>query len=109
MARSLPILLDRAHREQLRGTCERCAGFCCVALAFDRGEAFAFDKPANEPCRHLSASARCVAHESRAERGLSGCIGYDCDGAGQHVTERYLPFEAARFDLALNERGAASR
>lgn len=65
-------------------------GWCCVAHAFDRGDAFAFDKAANEPCRHLSESHRCRVHDSRAERGLSGCASYDCYGAGQLVTARYL-------------------
>jgi hypothetical protein len=37
---------------EFRGDCARCAGLCCVLLAFDRGPLFAFDKPAGIACRH---------------------------------------------------------
>lgn len=71
----------------LRGDCQRCAALCCVGLAFDGGALFAQDKPAGTPCPHLSARGGCNIHAQRALRGFSGCIGYDCLGAGQHVTQ----------------------
>lgn len=66
--------------------CSRCAALCCVVLAFDRGEMFAFDKPACEPCRHLAADG-CQVHADRERLGLRGCIAFDCAGAGQYVTQ----------------------
>lgn len=66
--------------------CSRCAGLCCAALAFDRGALFAHDKAADEPCHHLGANG-CAIHRARGERGYAGCVGYDCHGAGQRVTE----------------------
>lgn len=71
----------------LRADCARCCGLCCVALAFDRSALFAADKAAGEPCRHLSGEDRCLIHARRAQRGYGGCVGYDCLGAGQLVTQ----------------------
>ncbi len=70
----------------LRADCARCAALCCVALAFDRGGMFAYDKPAGEPCRHLQAAGGCAIHARRAAEGFAGCIAYDCLGAGSRVT-----------------------
>jgi hypothetical protein len=77
------------HDASLRGDCSRCIGLCCVALAFDRGPSFAFDKPAGTPCRHLSETHDCTIHDSLERRGLAGCAGYDCRGAGQLVTAMF--------------------
>lgn len=71
----------------LRADCARCAGLCCVALAFDRSPLFAEDKPAGEGCRHLRIDG-CRIHASRAQRGYAGCVSYDCLGAGQLVTQQ---------------------
>lgn len=71
----------------LRPDCSRCAALCCVALAFDKSEHFALDKPAGQPCPNLDASGGCRIHAVRAERGFGGCIAYDCLGAGQRVTQ----------------------
>jgi hypothetical protein len=68
--------------------CSRCVGLCCVALAFDRSEHFAFDKAAGVPCSHLGGDDRCRIHDDRAVRGFGGCIRYDCGGAGARVVER---------------------
>jgi hypothetical protein len=70
----------------LRGDCSRCIGLCCVALAFDRGPLFASDKPAGEPCRHLTGHDACAIHDRLGPEGFGGCAGYDCRGAGQLVT-----------------------
>jgi len=57
-----------------------------MAMAFDKGEDFALDKPALHPCPNLSDSL-CLIHDRLAERGFPGCARYDCLGAGQRVTQ----------------------
>ena len=74
-----------------RADCTRCQGLCCVSLPFDRSEAFAFDKPADVPCRHLNRSHRCGIFAELELLGCSGCARYDCYGAGQRVTEELFP------------------
>lgn len=74
---------------ELRADCARCAALCCVTLAFDRSEWFAFDKASQVPCLHLLANHHCAIHATRPERGFSGCVQYDCYGAGQRVTEAF--------------------
>ena len=67
--------------------CARCAGLCCVVLPFQRSSSFAFSKDAGTPCRHLTASTACGIHASLLEAGMSGCVAYECFGAGQQVTQ----------------------
>ncbi|MBN8291407.1 hypothetical protein JI664_05495 [Rhodobacter sp. NTK016B] len=64
--------------------CSACAALCCMALPFDKGEAFAFDKPALHPCPNLSGHA-CTIHDRLETEGFRGCGLYDCLGAGQRV------------------------
>jgi hypothetical protein len=71
----------------LRADCAQCDALCCVALAFDRSHLFAFDKPAGEPCRNLTACGSCSIHSQLSARGFAGCERYDCLGAGQRVRE----------------------
>ncbi|OMQ12907.1 hypothetical protein A7K94_0221420 [Modestobacter sp. VKM Ac-2676] len=59
---------------------------CCVAPAFTASADFAFDKPAGTPCRHLRADTRCNVHAQLRDRGMPGCVVFDCFGAGQRVT-----------------------
>ena len=73
----------------LHGDCRRCAGLCCVALAFDRSALFGEDKPAGQVCRHLSPADRCCIHADRASSGYAGCVAYDCLGAGQLATQLF--------------------
>lgn len=72
-----------------RGDCARCAGLCCVALAFDRGPHFGFDKPAGEACANLDSVDRCAIHHRLTASGFGGCAQYDCSGAGQIVTAMF--------------------
>jgi len=72
----------------LRGDCDRCIGLCCVALAFDRGPSFGFDKAAGEVCRHLDGH-RCEIHSQLGRSGMRGCARYDCRGAGPMVTAMF--------------------
>jgi hypothetical protein len=72
----------------LRANCAQCAALCCVAPALDRSAAFAIDKAASAPCQNLDACGGCSIHADRASKGFSGCISYDCFGAGQRVTQQ---------------------
>jgi hypothetical protein len=71
----------------LRSDCGRCAGLCCVALAFDRSPSFAIDKAAATPCPNLGTKGHCTIHATRVDAGFSGCLQYDCLGAGQRVVQ----------------------
>lgn len=79
---------NRAPSTELRSDCSRCAGLCCVAPAFSAGPEFAVDKAAHEPCPHLQDDFRCDIHETLRERGFSGCVVFECYGAGQRVTQQ---------------------
>lgn len=83
MAPCVSRLLDTPS---LSADCARCASLCCRYLAFDRSESFGFDKVAGETCRNLLANHRCGIHARRAALGFSGCVSYDCYGAGQVAT-----------------------
>ena len=67
--------------------CGSCDALCCVVLAFDAGDAFAFDKPACTPCHNLTAGNRCRIHADLADQGFAGCVRFNCHGAGQKVTQ----------------------
>jgi len=86
---------------ELEPDCENCAALCCVALAFDRSEMFAFDKAAGECCRHLERDGRCSIHAQLAEKGFSGCVAYQCDGAGQRVVQEFFKGRSWQEDPAL--------
>ncbi|MHB8157699.1 MAG: pentapeptide repeat-containing protein [Desulfocucumaceae bacterium] len=77
---------DKSHRN-LRADCENCFGLCCVALYFSASEGFPIDKDAGQPCLNLQPDFRCCVHKSLRERGLKGCIAFDCFGAGQKVSQ----------------------
>ena len=86
---------------ELRADCSRCAALCCVALAFDRSDKFAIDKASGEICRHLNERNGCRIHAERQLRGFSGCITYDCVGAGQRVTHEVFKGQTWREDPSL--------
>jgi uncharacterized protein YjbI with pentapeptide repeats len=75
------------ERTGLRADCSQCAALCCVAPAFSVSADFAIDKPAGRPCRNLLRDFRCRIHDNLRARGFPGCVGYDCFGAGQHITQ----------------------
>jgi hypothetical protein len=77
-------------RDELRADCARCAALCCVATTFDRSPDFACSKAAGVPCLHLGSHHRCTVHADRVALGFSGCLAYDCYGAGQFVTQALL-------------------
>lgn len=74
-------------RSDLRSDCSRCFALCCVGLAFQESEDFAFGKAAGEPCGHLAVDNRCTIHTALRGRGMKGCTVYDCFGAGQRVSQ----------------------
>ncbi|MEN6327437.1 MAG: pentapeptide repeat-containing protein [Syntrophomonas sp.] len=76
-----------SNRSDLRPDCAKCFGLCCVALYFSTSEGFPFDKDAGHPCHNLQSDYRCCVHESLGERGLKGCMAFECFGAGQKVAQ----------------------
>ncbi|WP_118133535.1 hypothetical protein [Oceanicella sp. SM1341] len=72
--------------DHLQTDCSKCAALCCLVLAFDKGEDFAFDKNPGEPCRNLSGHS-CTIHDRLAQEGFRGCVAYDCLGAGNRVVQ----------------------
>ena len=83
--------------------CSACAALCCMALAFDAGEDFAFDKPAGLPCPNLDAGLTCVVYDGLEDRGFRGCARYDCHGAGQRLTQEVFAGQNWRDDPSLTE------
>lgn len=71
----------------LKIDCEKCFGFCCVALYFSKSEGFPTDKVAGKPCINLQEDFKCTVHKNLSKKGLKGCTGYDCFGAGQKVAQ----------------------
>ncbi|MCF4097728.1 hypothetical protein [Maritalea mediterranea] len=71
----------------LEPECDHCVAYCCAAFAFDKGAYFAFDKPANVPCPHLQNDHFCGIHDKLDQKGFSGCVRYNCFGAGQRVAQ----------------------
>lgn len=76
-----------SNRSDLWPDCAKCFGLCCVALYFSSSEGFSFDKDAGHPCHNLQADYRCCVHQNLWERGLKGCIAFECFGAGQKVAQ----------------------
>ncbi|MFQ8705614.1 MAG: pentapeptide repeat-containing protein [Thomasclavelia sp.] len=72
---------------QLKTNCSQCSGLCCTALFFFKIDGFPKDKKAGQPCHNLLNDFRCKIHTQLKEKKLKGCIGYDCFGAGQYVTQ----------------------
>lgn len=70
----------------LKTDCSKCAALCCIALAFDKGRDFAFDKNPGQPCPNLNHHL-CSIHDRLDNEGFSGCVKYDCLGAGNRVVQ----------------------
>lgn len=71
----------------LSADCSQCVGLCCVLLPFKAVDGFAVDKPGGTPCTNLRDDDLCGIHDRLEESGWPGCTAYDCQGAGQHVTQ----------------------
>ena len=74
-------------RDDLRPDCANCFALCCVALRLTRSPDFAIEKPAGVPCPNLAPDLLCTIHSELAESGFGGCAAYDCQGAGQKVSQ----------------------
>lgn len=84
----------------LSADCSQCAALCCVGLTLDKGPLFSFDKPAGEPCPNLVAH-QCACHAQLDEMGNSGCLAYDCAGAGQRIIQERFNGESWQDDPGL--------
>ncbi|WP_090440695.1 pentapeptide repeat-containing protein [Natronincola peptidivorans] len=78
---------DTRLYENLKNDCQKCFGLCCVALYFSTSEGFPTDKEAGKPCINLHHNFSCTIHNSLIEKGLKGCVAYDCFGAGQKAAQ----------------------
>lgn len=58
-----------------------------MALAIDEGDDFAIDKPAGLPCPNLDVEMGCSLYGRLEAEGFRGCARYECQGAGQRVTQ----------------------
>ncbi len=85
---------------ELTSDCQNCAALCCVGLALDKGEMFAFDKPAGVACKHLKGH-KCGMHTKLESTGLKGCVQYHCDGAGQRVVQEVFAGQSWQDNPAL--------
>lgn len=94
--------LDLAIR--LKSDCGSCAGLCCVVPAFDKGDDFAIDKPAETSCVNLAADHRCTIHQRLVSSGFSGCVTFDCNGAGQRVVHEIFAGATWRNTPKIAER-----
>lgn len=85
----------------LTSDCQSCTALCCMALAFDEGEDFAFDKPAGLPCPNLDVEFGCQLYNHLEAEGFRGCVRYECHGAGQRVSQELFPGQNWRDDPSL--------
>jgi hypothetical protein len=67
--------------------CEQCFALCCVLLPFSAVSGFGMDKPGGTPCPNLADDDRCSIHSTLRRDGWSGCVTFDCFGAGQQVSQ----------------------
>lgn len=72
---------------ELKADCSKCFGLCCIALYFSASEGFPTDKDAGKPCINLRPDFTCSVHKNLRDKGLKGCIAYDCIGSGQKVAQ----------------------
>lgn len=71
----------------LQADCSQCFALCCVLLPFARGESFPETKPGGRACHNLADDDRCSIHPTLRRDGWSGCVAFDCFGAGQQVSQ----------------------
>ncbi len=95
------LRIDAIPEPIFQADCTQCAALCCVALAFDRSDMFAIDKAAGQGCPNLAGNGQCRIHEHLFDKGFSGCVRYDCLGAGQRVTQEIFHGQSWQKDTAL--------
>lgn len=81
------IVEDRNESDRLISDCSRCSGLCCIALYCFQSDGFPQNKSIGKPCINLMSDFKCRIHNDLESMGMKGCIGYDCFGAGQYLTE----------------------
>lgn len=101
MSNENTIKRNKELYKDLKIECEKCFGFCCVALYFSASEGFPTDKEAGKPCINLQPDFRCTVHKKLRENGLKGCTAYDCFGAGQKVAQITYKGQDWRIDKEL--------
>ena len=72
---------------ETRSDCTRCAALCCIAFPSETMEGFAASKERGEACPRLRPDGSCSIYDRRKEEGFAGCVGFECFGAGQYVTQ----------------------
>jgi hypothetical protein len=90
-------------KHDLKPDCARCASLCCVAFAFNSLDSFAIDKKAGEPCPKLSSCGGCSIYDDRERLGFRGCVGFNCYGAGQRVTQEFFHGQTWKEDSRILE------
>lgn len=85
--------IDLSIFEPYKINCGECCGLCCVALYCTKSDGFPHDKEMGAACVNLLEDYKCKVHSKLLQRGLKGCLAYDCFGAGQFLTQqlKYLP------------------
>lgn len=78
---------DKGNLRELKIDCSKCSGLCCTALFFSKVDGFPENKVAGKACIKLKNNYYCKIHNELEKKNMKGCIGYDCFGAGQHVTQ----------------------
>lgn len=78
---------EKENLEKLKIDCSKCSSLCCTALFFSKMDGFPENKEAGKPCIKLQNNFLCKIHHELETKNMKGCIGYDCFGAGQHVTQ----------------------
>ncbi|MBT2699122.1 pentapeptide repeat-containing protein [Bacillus sp. ISL-40] len=92
---------NNANLKKFSADCENCFGLCCVALPYAKSADFALDKEAGTPCPNLKSDYRCVIHKNLRKEGFRGCVGYECFGAGQKVSQVIYNGMDWRYDPAI--------
>lgn len=78
---------NKTRLGKLKIDCSLCSGLCCTALFFSKIDGFPENKVAGKPCSKLKSDYCCKIHNELEMKNMKGCIGYDCFGAGQYVTQ----------------------
>ncbi|MFC4224838.1 pentapeptide repeat-containing protein [Lysinibacter cavernae] len=96
------VLAASGGPASLVADCANCFGLCCVALPFLASSEFAVDKPAGTACVNLRSDSRCGIHDRLRDSGYQGCTVFDCNGAGQKVSQHTLGGVDWRTDAAAS-------
>ena len=96
--------VGRMKPADLQPDCKNCQALCCVAPPFAQSGEFAISKEEGEPCPNLAGDYTCKIHDQLAEKGFSGCVKFDCFGAGQRVLNGQFKGQRWRSDHILAKR-----